>query len=443
MNASLITISNILGVKDCELDLRNKRAVIIRGRNGSNKSSVIEAIRSIAKGGHDATLLRNGAEEGEIVFVMDDDTRARRRITEASSTLTVTDPVRGKISKGQGYIESIIDAVSIDPIAFITAQPNKRAEILLETIPLELSDEQRKALKKAGATTDELDARKHPLESLAAVRKRIFEIRTDTNRTVKEKLASISGLRESLPQGFGETNYEDEAIRIDGELQTLDSEREAAIGSAETACSEELARLQSEYNREFEEMKAKYVKLVDEAKVTRDTEKQRVEQETGPKHVALREQLAVIRAKAEDVGRARHIQQQIEQFEAQRLKSATYAEELTTSIETIDEIKAALLHELPAGLEVRDKTIYKDGIVFDRLNTAQRISLAVELMKYRVKARGTMPLILLDGAEALDTESLAILEQGMIDAGLLPIITVVEDCPFTIEYVEAEEAVAA
>lgn len=443
MNVSLIKISNIMGVEDCELDLTNKRAVIIRGRNGSNKSSVIEAIRSIARGGHDATLLRNGSEEGEVVFVTDDDVRARRRITEASSTLTVTDPVRGKISKGQSYIESIIDAVSIDPIAFITAQPNKRAEILLETIPLELSDDQRKSLRAAGAKVEELDARTHPIEALAKIRKRIFETRTDVNRNVKEKLASITQLRESLPQGFGETNYEEEAARVDRELQALDGSREKLLAAIEEACTTELASLNVEYNRELEALKAKYSAKIEETKATRDTSKAKINADIDPQHIALREQLAVIRTKAEETGRARHIAQQIEQFEEQRMRSATESEKLTASLETIDGIKDALLHELPAGLEVRDKIIYKDGIVFDRLNTAQKIALAIELMKYRVKARNTMPLILLDGAEALDTESLAILEKGMIDAGLLPIITMVEDCPFTIEYVTEDEAVAA
>ncbi|CAH1654942.1 Exonuclease SbcC [Hyphomicrobiales bacterium] len=55
-----IRISNILGVDQLEFEAGQFNE--ISGQNGTGKTSVLEAIKSVTQTGHDATLLRKGAE---------------------------------------------------------------------------------------------------------------------------------------------------------------------------------------------------------------------------------------------------------------------------------------------------------------------------------------------------------------------------------------------
>ncbi|MCQ4574556.1 MAG: ATP-binding protein, partial [Candidatus Brocadiales bacterium] len=69
MKVAAIKIHNILGIES--LEIKPNSMTFIEGENGAGKTSVLEAIKAIIHGGHDATLLRNGADKGEIVLVLD------------------------------------------------------------------------------------------------------------------------------------------------------------------------------------------------------------------------------------------------------------------------------------------------------------------------------------------------------------------------------------
>ena len=62
MKIASIHIENVLGIE--ELDINPGAVTRITGANATGKSSTIEAIKSAVKGGHDATLIRQGAEHG-------------------------------------------------------------------------------------------------------------------------------------------------------------------------------------------------------------------------------------------------------------------------------------------------------------------------------------------------------------------------------------------
>ncbi|MNT74306.1 hypothetical protein D3C72_2131160 [compost metagenome] len=50
-------------------------------------------------------------------------------------------------------------------------------------------------------------------------------------------------------------------------------------------------------------------------------------------------------------------------------------------------------------MEVKDGEIYRDGVVFDRLNTAQQVWVAIEIAKLRA---GNLGVSCVDGIELLD-----------------------------------------
>ena len=116
MKVAKIQIQNILGIEN--LEILPGKVTKIEGRNGSGKTSALEAIKAALKGGHDATLLRKGSDVGEIVLVLENGTRVIKTVTATESNTKVSNE-NGKMSKPMQFIGQLSDEISLNPIKFI------------------------------------------------------------------------------------------------------------------------------------------------------------------------------------------------------------------------------------------------------------------------------------------------------------------------------------
>jgi len=90
-----------------------------------------------------------------------------------------------------------------------------------------------------------------------------------------------------------------------------------------------------------------------------------------------------------------------------------------------------LLSGLPIpGLEVREGEIFRDGVPFDRLNTAAQVEIAVEVAKLRAADLG---VVCVDRIECLDSTTLEAFKQSALESGLQLFITRVSDEEFAID----------
>ena len=115
----------------------------------------------------------------------------------------------------------------------------------------------------------------------------------------------------------------------------------------------------------------------------------------------------------------------VDQFnqECQNLKNES--ERLSGALTGLDNLKENLLKELPIqGLEIRDGEIYCKNIVFDKLNTAEQVKIAVEVAKLRASELG---IICVDGIERLDRDTFNEFKHEAIESGLQMIVTRVGD----------------
>jgi hypothetical protein len=102
----------------------------------------------------------------------------------------------------------------------------------------------------------------------------------------------------------------------------------------------------------------------------------------------------------------------------------------STALTEIEKYKSELLSSLPIpGLTVLDGEIYRDGVQFDRLNTAQQVGIAVEIAKLRA---GDLAIICCDGLELLDTDSYQEFHNQAVESGMQLFITRVSDDDFSI-----------
>lgn len=427
MRISKIQISNILGIE--ELELTPKGYTQISGTNGTGKTSVLEAIKAALGIGEDATLLRNGAERGEVVLVLDDGTEIRKAVSPAGARTTVKGPDGKPLAKPAAVIQGLADVLSVNPVDFLLAKPKERVRVLLDAMPLKA--DVARLTEITGVDASHLEDR-HALEVIEAVHKQVYDDRTGTNRAVKEKDATISQLRQAMPEAPG---------GIEGDEASLQAEIDAATTVRDTT----LEKIRTKLEKLTEEAQAKITEIREEAQrqvdaVKADLGEQNTKASTAREKAlntyaeatrTTQAALATIRANRDAVARRKGTTETISKLEKETGALRADAERQTAALTALDAYKTELLSALPIpGLEVRDGEVYRDGVPLDRLNTAQQVQIAVEVAKLRAGALG---IACVDRLESLDKDSREALRKSAAAAGLQLIVTRVTDDAFSVK----------
>lgn len=406
MKIAHVKISNILGI--AELEFTPEGFNEITGPNGTGKTSVLEAIQSVLKTGHDATLLRNGAEKGEAVLVLDDGTELSKTVTADKSTSKVK--IDGKAtSRPAEALKALTDLYSANPIEFLRARKQDRVKVLLETMPLEADTERLAEITGIPVTAE---PGTHALAVIDAVHKEVYDDRTGTNRAIKEKDNTINQLSMAMPEAPGGIDGDEDEliaqIRAIDETKTAELERiSAKLAGIKAANQEKKDAIRTETQRQIDEIKAKAIADVDAI----SAEEQRIEGLAGQqrekaiqKHAdttaPISLALASIKANRGAHAKREQAQQTIEQMKKELVDLQGDTARQTKALADLEQYKNDLLASLPIpGVEVKDGEIYRDGVVFDRLNTAQQVWVAIEIAKLRA---GNLGISCVDGIELLD-----------------------------------------
>jgi len=446
MRVKRIRIQNILGIEDLEIR-PGKHGALITGANGTGKTSVLEALKAVAKGGHDATLIRKGAEEGRVVWVFEDDVEVTKRVRPHTSDVDVRHPTMGKISTPQTYLNGLMDQLSINPLDFFTASsPADRVQKLLEAMPLELD---REALKEAVAGTDvELNGAStegvHPLVAIASAHHAVYDERTAVNRVVRENRTTAEQLRASLPDDddgdapdleWLENKRHEYERALAQKLGKVDAETEQAVSEVKDHLHEVTEQLREEIRSLEREAEEQVAKIRSDA----DGRKQDTQIDEQPAINRLGEEISAARERLKAQGRYENTRKMVEEATEKAEKADEQSRALTAALTKLEGLKGKLLAEMPIpGVEIRDGEVYREGIPVPRLNTAAQVELAVQVAKLRA---GEVPLVCMDGMECLDQRTYELFMDAVADAGLEAVVTRVTDGPLTVEPIgEAEEA---
>src|SRR4051812_12048628 len=92
-----------------------KSVTVIRGMNGSGKSSIIKSIAKIFEGGKSPEIIRKGAKKSIIALTLSDKTIITKTTTPKSSTVEIVGPTGEPIAAPQSYIAQLSEALAVDP----------------------------------------------------------------------------------------------------------------------------------------------------------------------------------------------------------------------------------------------------------------------------------------------------------------------------------------
>jgi len=449
MKVAHIKIHNILGIEDFEIT--PKEINRFEGKNATGKTSTLEAIRAALKGGHDATLLRKGAEDGEIIILLDDGLEIKKTIKSDKTDLTVKYPKSGiKVDKAQTHLNALVDALSVNPVEFLTAPAKSRTEYLLQAMPLKVTREDLK-----GIFDSPFDPTAHAFTTLALIDKILYDDRTGVNRLADEKKKTAKQLGETLPleeEGKARTDWaklvKDTTQELAETRSNLKSAREKTDRAHDErarilvdACAKQMTAINTEWQQKLAELNkwkgdqqaaAQAIEkdaLAAEEKVYA-TELKDAESNLSEKIANLTGRLAEAETKAKQQIKDNATRDTINRVNDEALKHKLDSDLLTSKLEALNALRLRILSNLPIpGLTVEDGEIKKDGITYDRLNTASQIDIAVAIAKIRAKDLG---IVCVDGLECLDEENFQAFEKAMQGTGLQCFITRVTNTPMAV-----------
>lgn len=451
MRATRLTIKSVLGLE--EFDITLGTFTKIESGNGQGKTSVVDAVKSLIEGGHDATLLRNGAEKGEVVLVLDDGAKIREQITARGTKRDYFESDGTKLRQPKTMIDSLVDSLSVNPIAFLTAKRDERARVLLETLPLAVKAEQLEQL--TGRPWDQGMTTGHALIVLDKAEQTIFDERTAQTRIKDQAKAAAAKLKETLPPAPDadyaalvaverekltaiEVEHGNLQAHIGGLLANEKLELQQKLANDVEGCraadaqhDEEIRRLEAliaeqrahkaAIARQVQEFQAEHDRAVEDARsaANRDFESRAGSWEVN--RTTIRAEIARLEDLISQHARATGTRQMIADCEHEYAQAEEKHDYLTGRLNAIEVHRRSLLDKLPIdGLSVKEGQIYIDGVAFDRLNKARQVGLALSVAKLRA---GKLGLVLVDNAECLDPETFAGFEAAAQESGLQFIVT--------------------
>lgn len=340
--------------------------VIVAGKNGQGKSSVLDSITAALGGVNAKTTpkpIRDGEDRAEIVLETED-LVVTRRFTPSGSTLKVTSPDGATYPKAQARLDDLLGKLSLDPLAFTQLSDREQLATLLDLVELPFDPA-------------ELDAQ----------RKAVFERRTEVNRQVKDAEARVKGFtvtEKVEPVSVADLLTEYRAEQAVAEKQEADLRR-----------ADEVAEQIGELEQRLAELRATRDELANTISGHRDLHLDRIQGQ---------------------IDNAEQINAQAREFKAyeearDRLEGAQHdAEKLTFELARIDKTKAeglaAARFPIP-GLGFEGGGVSYQGVPFKQASSAEQLRVSLAMA---IALNPSLRVIRIADGSLLDADNLALIE---------------------------------
>ncbi|CAM0018378.1 hypothetical protein VPHD171_0036 [Vibrio phage D171] len=448
-----VQIKNILGVSTLEFNHEAGNVIEISGGNGKGKTSTLEAIKDAFGASSYSTLIRNGEESGEVVLDFGDIIVNRKYKAEGTPKTTVKARLPGSDKYGAvgspaKYIKSLTNASSLDPASLLSAKPKELIDIVLNSMPIYAD-----ANRIMDITGVSHDVSGHALNVISEIGKSIFDERTGVNREGKELHATINQLKATVPEEVvseESVKAEIEALQannlniqedFNGERAQIDETAKEAVKTVDDLIAEEnkqistlqqgvidrtdqcedkvkslrdeIMRIERELELFVNSERAKVrehehtINTLDRSKDSVEEERERKQSEVDTKVIAKQQdndrEINNLQSKLSQCAVIANTLNNIKSNEERYTVKVGKSKSLGEQLKMLNEYKEELCQALPIdGLEIKEGNLLLDGVSFETLNTAARLTLVVKLAELNA---GDCGVVILDNTEMMDSET--------------------------------------
>lgn len=361
-----LTAENVKKLSVVEITPGDKGLVIVAGKNGAGKSSVLDSIM-YALGGKEtmpSKPVRRGEDKAKIELDLGDYSVVRTITPTGGGSLTVRNKDNQRLDTPQTILDGLFGQLTFDPLEFKGQKPDKRSETLQALVGLDFSKQE-------------------------AEIKRIFDERTAVNREVKAIEARAVAAKEypSTPDVEVSTSEILEQQRKASETNSANATRRRSVSECRAKCE----RLEKEYSavqdgiealrtqiKQAETRQNQLYAVVEAAKIAACA----AEKEEIPADVDL-SQFEKRCQEVEQLNVMVRANKQKADLRKQWKEKSKVADSLTTKLEALEKEKRAAIQKarFPVdGLSLSDtREVEFNGIPFDEVNTADQLRVSVAM----------------------------------------------------------------
>ena len=445
MRITKIKIDSLYGIHHLELD---GSAVELRGKKGTGKTSVIDAIKlALSNRSSRPYVIKDGANAGEIFISTDTGvTVDRKKRTDMGDYLSVREGGKA-VGASQSFLNDIFTPLQLNPVEFAawTNEEQNRAILSLINFPWDMNW----IREQFGEIPSGVDYSQHiltVLEEIQSTKGDYWKRREAANREEYYKRQTIADMAKKFPEGYdpeewaeydvraktarlqqiqtensrisrAKAFYEDYAAKVRGyeaERDIADATSEMNISADRSGLEKTIERLKGEIAATEEKLKALDGVLTSEKELHAAECREKIAKLDGDIKVAEQYKDREIIDCAElqtEIDKALEMKEfvseyrSMKQMEEDRKRLIEESEALTEKIELARRLPGLVLEKssIPIeGLSIKDGKPLIHGRPIANLSSGEKIDLCVDIA---LAQTGKLDLILLDGAEALDEQS--------------------------------------
>lgn len=438
MTIATIEITDIKAIK--HLVFRPGSLTLISGRNGTGKTTVLDALLSVFDGGHDPGLIRRGSKKGTVRIELDNGSVIVKTITNKTSSLEITDDEGRVVTSPKAWVDRLAIVLSVDPGRLLNPTIKQRdiAKELAQVIDivfsrLDIAAAIGKTLRSIwAALADEVG-----LIALEKVRKDVYDRRTGANKDQRDAAGACERLMKSLP--------DDDQKDWGAKLTTLQVDQrsiEVQIGDAKRLAikrhADETGTIVADIDLRIEKLRIEKQAQLAIANQKREQALADIDAASEPERLRVTAELAIAQERFGQSQKAQGVRDLIEENRTKAREAAILSDHLSSAINALDELKLSKLKNLPIeGLTFEVDQFLVDATPWEHVNTARKIDVVLQIAALR---RKELPFMVLDDAEHLDAEGLEALRLGAVAMGFQVIAAKVLEDPEAKLDVRAMEA---
>lgn len=211
MNITKIKIKNLYGIKEYEAD---GRSVELSGKNGTGKSSVLDAIKyALTNKSNREYIVHNGETEGEIIVETDTGLSIDRKARTTKADYKSVKRNGLEVGSPEAFLRELFTPLQLNPIEFMNMDKKQQNAIILDMI--EYPWDMGKIKEWFGEIPAWVSYDQNILSVLNDIQAEngdYYQNRRNIDRDIRNKKAFVEEIAASIPAGYDVERWENASV---------------------------------------------------------------------------------------------------------------------------------------------------------------------------------------------------------------------------------------